>query len=80
MITALPSFPVSIAAGDFNGDGLEDIAVGVANPGTQGVTGVFVLFGQATGTLAAPVKIDSSLYPASLAAADLNGDGRAGFS
>ncbi len=76
---ALPNFPISIAVGDFNGDGLMDVAVGVAPfyPGGAGPTGVYVLFGQANGTLAAPVKIDGSKFPTGLAAADLNGDGKA---
>jgi hypothetical protein len=74
---ALPDVPVSLAVGDFNGDGRPDVAVGVAAPpGGSGPTGVYVLFGQANGTLTAPVRIDGSLYPTGLAAGDLNGDGR----
>jgi len=38
--------------------------------------GVYVLFGQANGKLAAPVQIDMSLNPTGLTAGDLNGDGR----
>src|SRR5262249_3079068 len=69
----------SLAVGDFNGDGIADVAVGVGGPNSSGSTtnGVYVLLGQAGGTLAAPVRIDSSLYPVSLAVPDLNGDGRA---
>lgn len=68
---------VSLATGDFNGDGITDIAVGV-NPGlgNTGASGVYVLFGKANGTFAAPVKIDASLNPTGLTAADLNGDGK----
>jgi hypothetical protein len=68
---SLPSAPVSLAVGDFNGDGFTDVAVGVSS------NGVYVLLGRASGTLGAPVKIDASSQPSSLAAADLNGDGRA---
>jgi hypothetical protein len=77
---ALPaSGVVSLAVGDFNGDGLLDVAVGVssATTGQGGAHGVYVLMGQSNGTLGAPVLIDSSLDPVGLAAGDLNGDGRA---
>jgi hypothetical protein len=63
--------------GDFNGDGLMDVAVGVApGLGGSGPSGVYVLLGQTNGTLGTPVKVDSSLNPTGLAAGDLNGDGR----
>lgn len=74
----LPSPVVSLVTGDFNGDGVTDIAVGVnPGPGNTGASGVYVLLGQANGTFAAPVKMDASLNPTGLAAADINGDGRA---
>jgi hypothetical protein len=73
------SSPVaSLVTGDFNGDGITDVAVGVSpSLGNTGPSGVYVLLGQANGTFAAPVKIDSSLSPAGLVAADINGDGKA---
>jgi hypothetical protein len=75
---ALPNYPVSLAVGDFDGDGLTDVVVGVSSSVTNsGVSGVYVLFGQANGTLAAPVLVDATAAPLSLAAADVNGDGRA---
>jgi hypothetical protein len=75
---ALPGSPASLTTGDFNGDGIMDVAVGVggSNGGGSGASGVYVLLGQRDGTLTAPVKIDSSLDPVSLAVRDLNGDGR----
>jgi Bacterial Ig-like domain (group 3)/FG-GAP-like repeat/FG-GAP repeat len=73
----VPSPVVSLATGDFNGDGIADVAVGVnPGPGNTGASGVYVLLGQANGTLAAPVKIDASLNPTGLAVADINGDGK----
>ena len=75
---SLPDYPASLAVGDFNGDGLPDVAVGVApSPGNTGPSGVYVFLGQSDGTLAAPVMIDASLNPTGVAVADLNGDGRA---
>jgi hypothetical protein len=63
-----------LATGDFNGDGIIDIAV--AAGGGASPSGVFILLGNAGGTFAAPVQVDASLNP-SIAVADLNGDGRA---
>ena len=71
---ALPNTPVSLAVGDFNGDGIPDVAVGVTVPGRA--VRCYVLFGQANGTLGAPVQIDSSLNPTGLAAGSLTTDGR----
>jgi hypothetical protein len=75
----LPGPPVSLTTGDFNGDGIMDVAAGVggSNGGGAGTNGVYVLLGRTDGTLAPPVRIDSSLDPVSLAVRDLNGDGRA---
>jgi Bacterial Ig-like domain (group 3)/FG-GAP-like repeat/FG-GAP repeat len=72
---SLAGTPISIATGDFNGDGALDIAVGVTTGASTGA--VYVLLGRGDGTFGAPVKIDASVNPTSLAAGDLNGDGRA---
>jgi hypothetical protein len=72
----LPGSPTSLAVGDFNGDRIMDVAVGVGGPNGGASSGVYVLLGRSDGTLAAPVRIDSSRYPVSLAARDINGDGR----
>ena len=61
---------VSLAVGDFNGDGIPDVAVGESGQG------VFVLFGQSNGTLGAPVQVDSSANPTGLAAGSLTTSGR----
>ncbi len=74
---SLPNTAVSLAVGDFNGDGIPDVAVGVSSVATgSGPSGVYVLLGQSNGTLGAPVQIDSSLNPTGLAAGSLTTDGR----
>jgi hypothetical protein len=78
---ALPAgsgIPARAVIGDFNGDGFPDIAVAVLGGAqcTGCAAGVYVLFGQADHTFAAPLLIDSSQLPI-VATADLNGDGRA---
>ena len=69
---AVGSSPESIAIGDFNGDGIADIAV--ANTGG---TSVSVLLGNGSGGFAAasgsPFAVGNS--PRSIAAGDFNGDG-----
>ncbi len=75
---ALPSAPIALAVGDFNGDGRVDVAVATSTLVSGGTgPGVYVLFGQPGGTLSAPVRIDASTNAVSIAAIDLNGDGRA---
>jgi hypothetical protein len=66
----LSTNPVSLAVGDFDGDGLEDVAIGESGQG------VYVYFGQSNGTLGAPVQVDTSANPIGLAAGSLTTDGR----
>jgi hypothetical protein len=75
--------PVSIAAGDFNEDGVPDLAVlsnGIDQSGAQGQGEVAVLLGQPGGTFRVQAPFDAvALPPVALAAARLtddNGDGR----
>ena len=74
----LPNTPVSLAVGDFNGDGNMDVAVGVSSvqQGQSGTSGVFVLLGKANHTLGSPTLIDSSLLPTGLAAGSFTSSGR----
>ena len=69
---AVGAGPVSIAVGDFNSDGIPDLAV--ANYGSSNVT---VLLGNGSGgftpATGSPFTVGTS--PASIAVADLNGDG-----
>jgi len=62
--------PESVAVGDFNGDGIADLAV--ANNGTNNVS---VLLGRADGTFQAAVNYGAGTGPTSVAVGDFNGDG-----
>jgi adhesin/invasin len=64
--------PSSILAGDFNGDGISDLAV--ANSGSNTVS---ILLGTAEGDFASAMAYQAGATPISLAMADFNGDGRA---
>lgn len=69
------TLPQSIASGDFNGDGILDLAVANRTDGT-----ISVLLGNSDGTFKSQVVYEAGPYtynnfPASLTAADLNGDG-----
>jgi hypothetical protein len=79
-------FGTSIAAGDVNGDGYDDLAVG--NPGPYGggnpVGTVRVIYGSAAGLTTAGMQriesghpVDSGQFGFSVALADVNGDGHA---
>ena len=86
------SFGYALAAGDFNGDGRDDLAVGVSDEDLGGVAtvgAVNVLYGGAGGLSAtgnqlwsqdSPGVLDtaepSDRFGSTLAAGDLNGDGR----
>ncbi|PYJ97759.1 MAG: VCBS repeat-containing protein [Verrucomicrobia bacterium] len=72
------NFPVSVAVGDFNGDGKPDLVV--ANNGTQynySGNGVSVLFGRGDGTFPTLVNYGVGKHPVSVAVADFNGDDKA---
>src|SRR5215472_15708938 len=64
------SSPISVAVGDFNGDGKPDLAVANANSNN-----VSVLLGQGDGTFLLAVNYAAGSGPRSLAVGDFNGDG-----
>jgi len=66
---AAGSQPISVAVGDFNGDGLEDLAV--ANNGSNNVS---VRLGNGDGTFQGAVNFGAGLRPRSVAVGDFNGD------
>ncbi len=69
-------FPLSLTAGDFNGDGRIDIVVGCDDHRQASVTGAMdFLVGSAAGFLP-PKGQPILLRPNLVAAADINGDGR----
>lgn len=67
--------PASIAIGDFNGDGKQDLAVANYTGNTQ--TGaVSVFLGNGDGTFQAAVDYAAGISPYSIALGDFNGDGK----
>jgi hypothetical protein len=70
---AVNSTPVSVAVGDFNGDGVMDLVVANNNTNANQVT---VLLGNANGTFGAKASLPVSSNAVSVAVADFNGDGK----
>src|SRR6267143_1490081 len=64
------SFPISVIAGDFNGDGFPDLAVANALVGSDGGT-ISILLGNGDGSFQSPIAYDTQASPISLAAGDL---------
>jgi len=73
---AVGNDPVSVAVGDFNGDGRPDLAVANANDGTASVLLNTTPTGAGTPAFAAQQTFNVGAYPTSLAVGDFNGDGR----
>jgi subtilase family serine protease len=69
---ATGNVPSSIAAGDFNGDGIPDLAI--TNQGSYTAT---ILLGNGDGTFTPAASPATGTTPAAVAVADFNGDGNA---
>ncbi|HKV82886.1 MAG TPA: FG-GAP-like repeat-containing protein, partial [Candidatus Sulfotelmatobacter sp.] len=69
--------PVSVAVGDFNGDGIPDLAIGNAgDPMMDGQPGsVSVLLGNGDGTFRPAASLSAGESPSSVAVGDFNRDG-----
>ena len=63
--------PRSVAIGDFNGDGIIDLAT--ANNGSNNVS---VLLGSGTGSFSAAINFNAGSNPFTVTTGDFNGDGR----
>jgi len=66
--------PSGIAAGDFNGDGIPDLAV--TEYDNANGHDIVVLLGKGDGTFQAPVRCPTGLGPFAVIAADFNHDGK----
>jgi hypothetical protein len=64
--------PNSITAGDFNGDGILDLAVAAGNGGVG--TQVSILLGNGDGSFQNPVNYGTGTNPVAIATADFNND------
>jgi len=62
--------PASVAIGDFNGDGFQDMATANISDNT-----VSVLLGNGDGTFGPPLKLQTGRSPESIVVGDFNGDG-----
>jgi hypothetical protein len=65
--------PNALASGDFNGDGIPDLAV--LNNANGGMGSVSVLLGKGDGTFNAAASPAAGVNPSSIAIGDFNGDG-----
>jgi hypothetical protein len=73
----LPGPPTQIFAADMNGDGIPDLIAFYGAPdATTSALAFSVLYGNGNGTFQTPINYLDARLPASMAIADVNGDGR----
>ena len=63
--------PKSVAIGDFNGDGIQDLVAA-----SQGSNGVSILLGDGLGGFGAATYVGTDITPVFVAVGDFNGDGK----
>jgi len=69
--------PIAVAVGDFNGDGVPDLAVATyGNPDLMDAGGVSILMGGGDGTFQSAINIAAGKNPEAIAVGDFNGDSR----
>src|SRR5713226_8016890 len=69
------SVPQSVSVGDFNGDGVQDLAVANAGSFPSDPGNVSVLWGNGDGSFQAARNFAAGTQPVSVAVGDFNGDG-----
>jgi hypothetical protein len=67
------NFPLSVAVGDFNGDGILDLALTGSDLG--GPPGVKIVLGNGDGTFGPPNLVPMGSLPSPIVVGDFNGDG-----
>ncbi|HJQ31635.1 MAG TPA: FG-GAP-like repeat-containing protein [Pyrinomonadaceae bacterium] len=72
---SVPATTDSVTSADFNGDGKLDVAVS-GHTDVQGSGVVYILLGDGAGGFGSPVSFNVGRGPATIAAADFNGDGK----
>ena len=68
--------PTSVAVGDFNGDGKQDLAVVNNGAAFNNPSNVSILLGNGAGNFSAATNFDVGRVPQSVAVGDFNGDGK----